>query len=76
MLTKTTFALIAALVLASASTAFAQSYRQVGYPHRRADVHPVPALTNARNFSQSTQNCNVTYRGFRLCDWLRPSPWP
>jgi hypothetical protein len=28
MLTKTTFALIAALVLASASTAFAQSHRQ------------------------------------------------
>ena len=28
MLTKTTYALITALVLASASTAFAQSYRQ------------------------------------------------
>lgn len=76
MLTRTTFALIAALVLAAASPAFAQSYRQIGYPHRRAGFHPVPALTNARNFSQSTQNCDVTYRGFRLCDWLRPSPWP
>jgi hypothetical protein len=76
VLTKTTLALIVALVLASASTAFAQSYRQIGHPHRRAGFQPVPALTNARNFNQSTQNCNVTYRGFRLCDWLRPSPWP
>ena len=46
MLTKTTFALIAALVLAAASPAFAQSYRQIGYPHLRAGS--VPALTNLR----------------------------
>ena len=46
MLTKITFALIATLVLAPASPAFAQSYRQIGYPHRRAGS--VPALTNLR----------------------------
>lgn len=73
MLTKSTFAFIAALVLAPASTAFAQSYRQ--NLHRRANFHSVPALTNPRNAGQA-QDCNATYQGFRLCDWLRPSPWP
>lgn len=76
MLTKLTFAFVAALVLASASTAFAQSHRQVGYPHRRAESRSVPVLTNPRNAGQSAQDCNATYQGFRLCDWLRPSPWP
>ena len=76
MLTKLTFTFIAALVLAQASTAYAQRHRQIDRPHPRADFHSVPALTNPRNASQSAQDCNATYNGFRLCDWLRPSPWP
>jgi hypothetical protein len=76
MLTKLPFALIAALVLAPASTAFAQRHRQIDHPHRSANFHSVPALTNPRNAGQSAQDCATTYKGFRLCDWLRPSPWP
>jgi hypothetical protein len=71
MLTKLTFALIAAIVLAPVSTAFAQKHRQIP-----RGFHSVPALTNPRNASQAAQDCNATYKGFRLCDWLRPSPWP
>ena len=78
MLTKFTFAFIAALVLAQTSTAVAQSYRQTRNTYQRAGSHsiPAPTLTNPRNASQSAQDCNATYSGFRLCDWLRPSPSP
>lgn len=76
MLTKLTIAFIAALALAAAfSTAFAQSHRQTAYPPRRADSRSVPVLTNPRNAGQAAQDCNTTYQGFRMCDWLRPSPW-
>jgi hypothetical protein len=75
MLTKLTFAFIAALVLAAASTALAQSQRQTGYPPRRTEPRSVPVLTNPRNAGQAAQDCKSTYNGFRLCDWLRPSPW-
>ena len=75
MLTKLTCAFIAALVFAAASTAFAQSQRQIGSPHRRADSRSVPVLSNPRNAGQAAQDCNTTYQGFRMCDWLRPSPW-
>lgn len=74
MLTKYTLAFMAALVLAAASTAFAQSNRQTGYP-RRAEPRSVPVLSNPRNAGQAAQDCNTTYQGFRMCDWLRPSPW-
>jgi hypothetical protein len=62
MLAKGPFTLIAALVLASASTAFAQSDRQ-------NTVAP-----NSNQYSQGyvgpwAQNCNVAYKGFPLCDW-------
>ena len=70
MLTKTIFALIAVLVLGLGSTAVAQSYRQRGDTHRRASF--VPAVPATSSYSGQTQNCNVTYNGFRLCDWLRP----
>jgi hypothetical protein len=76
MLIKPTFAVIAALVLASASTAFAQSHRQTSQPQRRAESRSLPALTNPRNAGQAAQDCSSTYQGYRLCDWLRPSPWP
>jgi hypothetical protein len=75
MLTKLTFAFIAALVLAAASPALAQNHRQTGYPTRRAEPRSVPVLTNPRNAGQAAQDCKSTYNGFRLCDWLRPSPW-
>ena len=75
MLSKPAFAFLAALVLLPASTAFAQSYPQSGYPHRRVGSHAVPALTNPRNAGEAA-NCNATYRGFRLCDWLRPDHSP
>lgn len=66
-----------ALVLAPASTAVAQSHRQIGDAHRPAGFHSVPVLTNPRNAGEAARNCNATYRGFRLCDWQRPSPaWP
>jgi hypothetical protein len=70
MLTKLTFAFIAALVLAQASTAYAQSHRQRGAPHRGATF--VPAVPATSSYPSQTQYCNETYKGFRLCDWLRP----
>lgn len=70
MLTKLTFALIAVLVLDLGSAAVAQSYRQRSDTHRRATV--VPTVPATSSYSSQTQNCNVTYNGFRLCDWLRP----
>ena len=80
MSTKNTYAyaLIAVfvLVLGLASSAYAQRSRQIDSPQRRAGFHSVPALTNPRNAGQSAQDCNATYSGFRLCDWLRPSPSP
>ncbi|MGB8527640.1 MAG: hypothetical protein WCD75_12540 [Rhodoplanes sp.] len=78
MLTKLTCAFIAALVLAQTSTAVAQSYGQTRNTYQRAGSRsvPAPALTNPRNAGQSAQDCNATYSGFRLCDWLRPSPSP
>lgn len=69
MLTKLTFALIAVLVLDLGSAADARSYRQRGDTHRRAVVPNVPATSS---YTSQTQNCNATYNGFRLCDWLRP----
>lgn len=60
-----------ALVLAPASTAVAQSHRQIGDAHRPAGFHSVPVLTNPRNAGEAARNCNATYRGFRLCDWQR-----
>ena len=63
-----------ALVLAPASTAVAQSHRQIGDAHRPAGFHSVPVLTNPRNAGEAARNCNATYRGFRLCDWQTPSP--
>ncbi|MFY9697606.1 MAG: hypothetical protein WAK34_04655, partial [Rhodoplanes sp.] len=78
MLTKRTLVFIAALVLAQTSTAVAQSYGQTRNTYQRAGSRsvPAPALTNPRNAGQSAQDCNATYSGFRLCDWLRPSPSP
>ena len=73
-LTKLTFAFVAALVLAPASSALAQRHRQIDYPHRAAGFHSVPTLTRPRNSGEAALDCNATYRGFRLCDWLRPSP--
>jgi hypothetical protein len=74
MLTKLTSAFIAALILATASTALAQSHRQTG-SSRRAAPRSVPVLTNPRNAGQAAQDCSTVYQGFRMCDWLRPSPW-
>ena len=76
MLTKLTFAFVAALVLAPTSTAFAQRHphRPAGFNYRPAGLHSVPVLTRPRNAGEAAQDCNATYRGFRLCDWLRPSP--
>ena len=65
MLTKIGLALIAALVLTSASTAFPWSDRQ-------KEVAP----TNVRYLAPGRQGCNVTYDGFPLCDWYTASPWP
>lgn len=77
MLTKPPIALIAALVLFTASSAFAQSRRQAPHPQRRAvETRSAPVLTNSRNAGQAAQDCSSTYQGYRLCDWLRPSPWP
>ena len=77
MLTKPPIALIAALVLFTASSAFAQSHRQAPDPQRRAvEARSAPVLTNPRNAGQAAQDCSSTYQGYRLCDWLRPSPWP
>jgi hypothetical protein len=76
MLTKFTFAFLAALALAQSSTAVAQSYRQTRNAYHPAGSRSVPVLTNPRNAGQSAQDCNATYNGYRLCDWLRPSPWP
>jgi hypothetical protein len=74
MFTKLTFAFITAIVITPASTAFAQRHRQISYPQRPAGLHSVPILTRARNAGDAAQHCNATYRGFRLCDWLGPSP--
>lgn len=77
MLTKPPIALIAALVLFTASSALAQSRRQAPHPQRRAvETRSAPVLTNPRNAGQAAQDCSSTYQGYRLCDWLRPSPWP
>lgn len=77
MLTKPPIALIAALVVFTASSALAQSRRQAPHPQRRAvETRSAPVLTNPRNAGQAAQDCSSTYQGYRLCDWLRPSPWP
>jgi hypothetical protein len=69
MMIKSTFALIAVLVL-SLGTAVAQSHRQRGAPHRGATF--VPAVPATSSYPSQTQYCNETYKGFRVCDWLRP----
>jgi hypothetical protein len=67
---KSTFALVAVLVLALGSTAVAQSHRQRGAPHRGTTF--VPAVPATSSYPSQTQYCNETYKGFRVCDWLRP----
>jgi hypothetical protein len=83
MLTKPTIAFVAALVLVPASTAFAQSQRQTAYTRQQQTGYPqsrtgrsVPALTRPRNAGEAALDCNTTYKGFRMCDWLRPDHSP
>jgi hypothetical protein len=65
MSTKTSLALIAALVLTSAASAFARSDRQ-------NEVAP----TSVRDLAPRRPGCNATYEGFPLCQWYTSSPWP
>lgn len=37
---------------------------------------PAAAATIERHSGLWTQDCHVTYHGFPLCDWYKPSPWP
>jgi hypothetical protein len=41
-----------------------------------AGPRSVPVLTNPRNAGEAALDCNTTYKGFRMCDWLRPDHSP